>query len=115
MNDKFLETLRSKNAERQAEWDSGSNFDLSYHALELMTEAGELCEQVKKLYREMLGAKGNKTDLQAIKDEIGDVMICLDKLVSEIEKSTNTTISIEDCTKDKFNKTSEKYNFKTEF
>lgn len=113
MSNAFLDRLKFGNASRQAEWDSGSNFDLSYHALELMTESGELCEQVKKLYREMLGAKGNKTDLQSIKDEIGDVMICLDKLVSEIEKATNTTISITECTVDKFNKTSSKYGFDT--
>lgn len=111
----FFKKLRQRNFSRQAEWDSKSEFDLSYHALELMTETGELCEQVKKLYRSQLGAKGNTTDIQAIKDEIGDVMICLDKLILEVEKATGEEISIEKCTKDKFNKTSLKYNFNTFF
>ena len=65
----FLEELRSKNIKRQFEWDTNQAFFLSYHALEFMTESGELGEQVKKLYREIVGAKGNRTDLKKIKEE----------------------------------------------
>lgn len=113
-NSYFFEQLALANAARQRnEWDSDGKIDLTYDALEFLTESGELGEQVKKLIRQTNGLAGNKTDLQKIKEEVGDVMITLDKLLASIERLTGERIDIEECTAMKFDKTSDKYGFKT--
>lgn len=43
----FLQQLTALNVLRQSEWDSNGKIDLTYRALELCTECGELGEQVK--------------------------------------------------------------------
>lgn len=115
MGNDFLSRLMVSNIDRQKEWNTDHAVDLSYDALEFMTEAGELGEQVKKLIRENRGLKGNRTDLTKIKEEVGDVMITLDKLLTTVSLVTGQEIDIEDCTREKFNKTSTKYGFKTMF
>lgn len=111
----FFGELKELNIKRQAEWDSEDKLDLSFRALEFMTECGELGEKVKKLIREKRGLKGNKTDLNDIREEVGDAIITLVLLCKDIEDSTGQTIDIQQCTKDKFNKTSNKYNFVTKW
>ena len=69
------ERLQILNGFRQKEWDENGDCDLAFCALEFMTESGELCEQVKKLVREINGMKGNRTSLDKIKEEVGDVVI----------------------------------------
>lgn len=103
----FNQQLQQLNTRRQAEWDSDAQIDLTYRALELCTECGELGEQVKKLVRTKMGLVGNKTSREAIADEVGDVMICLSLLCAELN------IDLEQATKAKFNKTSIKYNLTT--
>lgn len=103
----FLKQLAQLNIRRQLEWDSCGQLDLTYRALELCTECGELGEQVKKLVRTQLGLVGNTTDITHIADEVGDVMICLSLLCADLG------IDIELATKGKFNKTSTKYNLNT--
>lgn len=103
----FLKQLAQLNTSRQLEWDSCGQLDLTYRALELCTECGELGEQVKKLVRNRMGLVGNTTDITCIEDEVGDVMICLSLLCADLG------IDIELATKRKFNKTSTKYNLKT--
>lgn len=110
MND-FFTQLQTKCNDRQLEWDSENKIDLTFRALEFITESGELAEQVKKLIRSNKGLTGNKTDLTKIKDEIGDVIITLTILANTIDPS----IDIIQSTIDKFNKTSDKYNFNTRF
>jgi len=110
----FFTQLRLANIARQTnEWDSDGKIDLSYDALEFLTEAGELGEQVKKLIRQMEGLAGNRTDMVKIEEEVGDVMITLDKLLTSIERRTGVRIDPIECTAKKFDKTSVKYGFKT--
>lgn len=103
----FLGQLMQLNTRRQLEWDSCGQLDLTYRALELCTECGELGEQVKKLVRSQKGLVGNTTDITRIADEVGDVMICLSLLCKDLG------IDIELATKQKFNKTSTKYSLQT--
>lgn len=93
---------------RRVEWDECGKLDLTYHALEFLTESGELGEQVKKHIRTSNGLKGNTTDITKIKEEVGDVVITLCILCDLLGID-----DIEQATIDKFNKTSAKYDFKT--
>lgn len=111
----IFKQLKILNKERQAEWDADNKLDLSFRGLEFLTECGELGEQVKKLIRDKNGLTGNKTDLTKIKEEIGDAIITLVLLCDSIEETTGEEIDIVESVKNKFNKTSNKYNFKTKF
>ena len=111
----FFKQLEQLNVSRQAEWDAQGKIDLSFKALEFLTEGGELGEQVKKLIRELNGLKGNRTDLTKIREEVGDVVITLQLLCTAISELTDDNIDIEQCVKDKFNKTSIKYDFETKW
>ena len=113
MENNVFEKLKELNILRQQEWDSEKQIDLSFRGLEFLTECGELGEQVKKLIRETKGLTGNKTDLTKIKEEVGDAIITLVLLCADIEETTGETIDIAQAVKDKFNKTSKKYDFKT--
>lgn len=106
----FFKKLITKINERRIEWDEGGKLDLTYHALEFLTESGELGEQVKKHIRSSNGLKGNTTDITKIKEEVGDVVITLCILCDLLGID-----DIEQATIDKFNKTSAKYNFNTVF
>lgn len=101
----FLTTLRTTNAARCDEWANGKPVDVLFHAVELAEEVGEVIGAVKKIYRESQGWRGSVSDLQNLKDEIGDVMICLDHIARV------HGIDIESATIDKFNATSEKHGF----
>lgn len=70
-----------------------------------MWEAGELGNEIKKLYRFNNELKGSSTNRTKIADEVGDVMITLTNLCTMLD------IDIEKATVNKFNKVSEKYNF----
>jgi NTP pyrophosphatase (non-canonical NTP hydrolase) len=67
-------------------------------------ETGEVLEAIKKLARMMRGMKGGVKDAaeakKAIEEEIGDVLISLDRVAEFFD------IDIEEATKKKFNKTS---------
>lgn len=76
-----FDDLRTANGERQREWcgdEAREVPDLAFRALELAGEAGELANVVKKLERERLGWRGSRTTLDALADEIADVIICAD-------------------------------------
>lgn len=115
MEKDFFSKLSELCDARQIEWDENGDFDLCYNALEFVTESGELGEQCKKLVRQQKKLKGNVTDIDKIKEEIGDVIISLHRLCKSVEIVTQESIDIEKCTKHKFNKTSEKYGFKTKW
>lgn len=110
----FLTTLRHKNDERQQEWPSDVKVDMLFRATELGGECGELLGAVKKIYRSLNNIRGNGGDIsryiENAKEEIGDVMICLDLLSSELESVFGVPFNIADCTAHKFNKTSDKNN-----
>jgi hypothetical protein len=64
-------SLRDANVARQAEWDTGGNIDLSYSGNELAGEAGELISATVDLIN-------GGDDYEALREEIGDVIICCD-------------------------------------
>lgn len=115
----FLDQLRQLNLKRQDEWPSDIEVDMLFRATELGGECGELLGAVKKLYRSLHNIKGNGGDISRYidnaKEEIGDVLICLDLLSSNLESTLNAPFNIIQCTKDKFNKTSDKVGLSTKF
>jgi NTP pyrophosphatase (non-canonical NTP hydrolase) len=96
----FLERLRLVNSERLVEWENGNKADPLFHAAELGGEVGELLNVVKKLHREAMGWRGSRATLADLAEEIGDVLICLDKLAAQFG------IDLAAATTAKFNKTS---------
>lgn len=105
----FFKKLIELNQTRQKEWDPDSKFDLLFRALEHVSEAGELGNKVKKYWRAMQVDIGSKTTLKEIEDEVGDVIVTLSLLCSDLG------IDIEKATINKFNATSEKYNLVTKW
>lgn len=103
----FFTKLIELNKTRQKEWDPDSKFDLLFRALEHVSEAGELGNKVKKYWRAMQVDIGSKTSIKEIEDEVGDVIVTLSLLCS------NLGIDIEKATINKFNATSEKYDLRT--
>jgi NTP pyrophosphatase (non-canonical NTP hydrolase) len=73
-----------------------------FHAVELGGEVGEVLNVVKKLHREEMGWRGSRASKEQLAEEIGDVLICLDKLAAHYG------IDLAEATARKFNATSEK-------
>lgn len=96
---------------RQREWFRDNplapHLSLSFRGCELAGEAGEVCNEIKKLERSRLGMVGGKTDTDDLADELGDVVICA-ALVA-----FTAGIDLERAVRDKFNKTSDKHGFET--
>lgn len=105
----FFKKLAELNATRQKEWDPDSKFDILFRALEHVSEAGELGNKIKKYWRATQVDVGSKTNLKEIEDEVGDVIVTLSLLCSDLG------IDIEQSTINKFNATSEKYNLVTKW
>ena len=103
----MLEKLRKANKERHIEWAKGNELPLSFRGLELGGEAGEVCNELKKLERGRLGIAGGKTDLEGIREELADVIICADLVAMDLG------IDLGEAIINKFNKTSDKYGLKT--
>jgi len=101
----FLNDLREADIKRSKEW--GGNPSLEFRTIEFAGEAGELCDAIKKKLRHLEGMKGGVGVIIPIEEEIGDVLITLDRLAQCFN------IDLEKVTIDKFNKTSEKHNFET--
>lgn len=104
-------TLRDANLKRSSEWQStdGSvvNLPLAFRAAELAGEAGEACNEIKKLERERLGLVGGKTDLEGLRQELADVLISVDLIAMDLG------IDLAAAVRDKFNATSEKHGMQT--
>ena len=72
-------TLRTANEARQREWDgNGHAMNDDWRMNELMGEAGEVCNVLKKLHRERAGVPGSRADKEMLADELADIVICLD-------------------------------------
>lgn len=116
---KVYDTLTMASMARQKVW---GDKDPMFAAVELGGEAGELLEQallairigavtgrtlntVKKLERERMGMVGATDTVEALGDELGDVVICCEILARKYG------LSLEQVTAKKFNKTSRKYGF----
>ena len=104
-----LRDIRSANQRRHVEWAVGGEISLSFRGLELGGETGELLNELKKLERIRLGLAGGKSDLQAIEEELADVMICVDLIAMDLDIDLGPAI------RKKFNKTSEKFGLSTRF
>ena len=106
-----LTPLREANAARQAEWHGGEKVDLAFRGLELAGEVGELANKLKKLVRLDRGIHGTSEAREAlladIRDEAGDVLVCLDLVAMELG------IDLGPATREKFNKTSVKQGLQT--
>ena len=102
-----LTTLRKANEKRHEEWAKGGDVSLSFRGLELAGEAGEACNELKKLERVRLGLVGGKEDIDGLREELADVLICVDLIAMDLG------IDLEKALKAKFNKTSEKYGLAT--
>jgi NTP pyrophosphatase (non-canonical NTP hydrolase) len=98
----FLDHLRIVNSARLKAWEGDNKADPLFHATELGGEVGELLNVAKKLHREAMGWRGSRATIQDLADEIGDVLICLDKLAAQYG------IDIAEATSAKFDKTSAK-------
>jgi NTP pyrophosphatase (non-canonical NTP hydrolase) len=102
-----LEKIRQANRVRQSEWPGNDRADVPFRAIELAGETGELMEAVKKWLRAKRGIKGEVGGLEAISDEVADVLICLDLLADDIGIDLGAAFTA------KFNKTSRRYGFDT--
>lgn len=100
--------LQEACAERNKQWTNGQ-WTVSDCITEHDEEWGELCGAIKRLRRYAIGAKTDEKTtedlMQKIKDEIGDVQITIANLANELQ------LDLGECTRQKFNKTSDKYGF----
>jgi NTP pyrophosphatase (non-canonical NTP hydrolase) len=92
---------------RQAEWDPDGKISLLYHVLELVSEAGELGNCIKKHERERLGLPGSRSTHKAVLDELADVQICLHLVANKLG------VDLDEITRAKFNETSTRLNLST--
>ncbi len=104
-----FEELREANSRRHQEWAGSTPISLSFRGLELGGEAGEVLNEVKKLERGRMGIAGGKTDLDGLKEELADVMICVDLIAMDLG------IDLSEAVEKKFNRTSEKFGLETRF
>ena len=104
-----LHDLRDANQRRHVEWAHGGEVPLSFRGLELGGETGELLNELKKLERTRLGLAGGKNDLQAIEEELADVIICVDLIAMDLGIDLGPVI------REKFDKTSKKFGLATRF
>jgi NTP pyrophosphatase (non-canonical NTP hydrolase) len=97
-----FEHLRAANIERQAVWPNANKLDLTFKAVELAGECGELENVIKKLARERLGLPGSRDTVGHAAEELADIVICCDLIA--IELGIDLTAAV----RRKFNATSEK-------
>lgn len=102
-----FDNLRRANDKRQQEWPGNDQADVAFRTIEVAGEAGELAEAVKKFLRNQRGIKGTTVELDDIEDEMGDLVVSLDLLASELGINLGMAVM------NKFNKTSRKYDMRT--
>jgi NTP pyrophosphatase (non-canonical NTP hydrolase) len=88
------------------EWNTPVD-DLGYLIVDAVGEMGELTSACKKILREREGMVGSRATLADVAGEIGDVIASLDQLCHHLG------IDIEEVTRDKFNRVSERHNLQT--
>lgn len=106
----FNELFRA-NTQRAVEWNNGGRSPgIDFAGNELAAEVGELCSAIKRISRGQRGMRGGCSEeagLPNVKEELGDVVICCSLIAKEFG------INLGEAVRDKFNATSEKYNFLT--
>lgn len=116
--------LREAAEARQGEWQTegvgisfagnelageiGEALEAALAIIQLSIAGGKACNLIKKLDREANGIRGSTTNLEELFDEIGDVVICADRVLMLVGGPTLGEVAAK-----KFNKTSDKYGFKT--
>lgn len=101
----MLKKLSEANQARQEQWENANEkLSLSYLGNAMAGELGEACNIIKKLDRELIGLRGSRASMNDLAEELADVIIYMDLLAARCG------IDLEQAIKDKFNKTSEKYN-----
>lgn len=99
-----FEDLRKANDRRQDAWENAQDkLDLSYLGNAAAGEVGEMCNVIKKLERERLGLRGSRATMADLAEEMADVIIYLDLIAAK------ANIDLGEAVRDKFNKTSVKY------
>lgn len=108
-----LASLDQAITKRRPEWfhklgtNEQTEISLSFRGCELAGEAGEACNEIKKLERTRLGMAGGKDDTTDLAKELGDVVICAALVAREAGIDLDTAV------REKFNETSDKYGFET--
>lgn len=102
----FLHKLRLANLERQKIWDPedllvNQSIGALFRSNEMVGEAGEAANEVKKLVREQLGVRGSRTTVEKLADELADVIICVDLVAMLYDIDLITAVTR------KFNQTSD--------
>lgn len=110
--DLTFKELAAANAVRAAEWNrkAKATRSLEFAMMELAGEVGEACNIAKKLVRTQSGLVGGMPEeeaLEALQEEIADVVICASLVANQIGFSLGGAVV------DKFNKTSGKYQLET--
>lgn len=108
-----LKALRNRNRNRDKEFRERNKTDDDWNLVdrsnELAGEVGELCNLTKKVRRAKMGLYDSDVSKQEIKDEIADILICLDLLAMDMD------IDLSEAVVEKFNKSSEKFGLETKF
>ena len=71
----FLDTLFEANRARNKFWDPEGKLNVGFFALEHAGEVGEVCNNIKKLWREQLGLKGSHVSEEQVLSELADDLI----------------------------------------
>jgi len=109
MSDLTFERLRRTNLERSKVWDPTGAEDkttedeIDFRDLELRGEQGELANKIKKVVRyirDMPGGIAPDAALPEIRDELADIIICVDRVADCFD------IDLGKAVPEKFNKTS---------
>lgn len=95
----YTSLLRANQA-RQKEWDPEGKIDVSFKAIELVGEVGELLNVVKKMERARLGLRGSRALPGQLADELADVIICVSLLAARCG------VDLQSAVVNKFNATS---------
>lgn len=106
-NTHVYKTLREANIARHQEWCHGEPVPILFRAVECAGEVGELCNELKKLWREQQGYVGSRSDIEKVYDELGDAVVTLDLIAMDLG------VDLDWAGRRKFNKTSAKYGLKT--
>ncbi len=98
----MLHKLRQACRERQKYFDPEGKITPAYSGNELAGETGEACNVLKKLERDRLSLKGSRSNVQALADELADVIICVELVAAHYG------IKMEEAVVKKFNESSDK-------
>ena len=103
-----LNDIKQACSARQLEWNKGGlDPSLEFRTIELCGEVGELANAIKKSLRLSMGMAGGLDNMENIKDELADVIICAVLLGTKLD------LDLSEIVKNKFNKTSDQHGFKT--